>query len=123
MDFRQVLEDTVARVEGGIACVLMGRDGLAIDAYHNPTIELPFDSAHFGIEYTALFHQMITVARQSNFGDPFEFLIRSDDLIAIFRFLTEDYFMLLTLSPEGNTGKGRYLLRIASQRLRHELLS
>ncbi len=123
MGFQQVLQHTVEHVEGGIACILMGRDGLAIDAYHNPHHEVSFDSAHFGIEYTALFHQMMTVARQANFGDPFEFLIRSEHLIAIFRFLTEDYFILLTLSPEGNTGKGRYLLRVASHHLRSEMLS
>jgi len=123
MNFQNVLQSTVDQVEGGIACILMGRDGLAIDAYHNPESEVSFDSSHFGIEYTALFSQMSTVANQSNFGEPFEFLVHSEQLTAIFFFLSEEYFMLLTLDHKGNTGKGRYVLRLASEKLKPELVA
>ena len=38
-------------------------------------------------------------------------------LVAVARPLTPDYFVVLALSPEGNVGRARYELRVASPKL------
>lgn len=123
MSFQEKLQQLVERVEGGIACVLMGSDGLTIDSYHLADDQTPFDPATFGIECTGLLQQISTITQRTRFGDPLEFVIRSEHHTAIFRFLTEEYFILLLLTPDGNAGKGRYLLRTASSSLREELFT
>jgi len=43
--------------------------------------------------------------------------IRTEKLVAVARPITPDYFLVLTLSPDGNVGRARYELRIAGPKL------
>lgn len=40
--------------------------------------------------------------------------IQAEKLTTVVRMLNGDYFVALALTPEGNLGKGRFLLRIAA---------
>jgi predicted regulator of Ras-like GTPase activity (Roadblock/LC7/MglB family) len=120
MSFQEQLAQIVDGVEGGLSCVLMSRDGLKIEGYDAPR-EMPVDSETYGIEYTGIFNQVYQVAKRSQTGSPQELVIHSDNLVAIFRFITEEYFVYLTLQADGNIGKGRFLLRASSPHLRQAL--
>ena len=37
------------------------------------------------------------------------------------RMVTQEYFLVLALKPEGNYGKGRYVLRITAPKVKAEL--
>ena len=50
-----------------------------------------------------------------------EVSINSDKLVTVARLVSPDYFMVVALTPEGNYGKARYLLRIAAPKVRAEL--
>jgi hypothetical protein len=39
----------------------------------------------------------------------------------VIRLLSHDYFLALALAPEGNYGKGRYLMRVVAPKLQQEL--
>jgi hypothetical protein len=39
----------------------------------------------------------------------------------LIRVINDNYFVAVTLSPDGNLGKARFLLRLAAPRLRDEL--
>ena len=123
MNFNQKLQQLVEDTEGGIACILMGRDGLAIDSYESSNQTTTFNSSTFGIEFTNIFNQLIQMTKQTHFDTPRELTIHSNSQVAIFHLLTEEYFILLTLTAEGNSGKGRYLLRKAVPLLQQELFS
>jgi hypothetical protein len=43
--------------------------------------------------------------------------------VTLIRVINETYFVAVALSPEGNLGKGRYLLRIVAPKLAEELAS
>ncbi|HAA56669.1 MAG TPA: hypothetical protein DCE42_18030 [Myxococcales bacterium] len=123
MGFQEKLKHLVERIEGGVACVLMGSDGIPIDSYKAPNAHSNFDPITFGIENTGLFHQLRQISSQTQFGEPTEFVIHSEDQIAIFRFLTDEYFLLLSLTSDGNTGKGKYYLRSTAAGLEQDLFS
>jgi predicted regulator of Ras-like GTPase activity (Roadblock/LC7/MglB family) len=50
-----------------------------------------------------------------------ELSIRSERLTTIIRPVNEEYFVALALVPEGNFGKGRYLLRVHAPKLVQDL--
>jgi len=54
-------------------------------------------------------------------GTANEVAIATDKMITIIRTLGNDYFLALAITPEGNFGKGRYMMRIALPKLLAEL--
>jgi hypothetical protein len=42
-------------------------------------------------------------------------------MTTVIRFLTHEYFIAITLHPEGNVGKARYLLRMRAAQLAADL--
>ena len=50
-----------------------------------------------------------------------EIAIATDKMIAIIRTLGDSYFLAVALQPDGNFGKGRFLMRSAAPRLLAEL--
>lgn len=121
MSFQEQLANVVENVEGGLSCVLMSRDGLKLGSHDVPSQQGVIDSETYGIEFTGIFNQMYQVAQRSQTGAPTQLVVHNEGLIAVFHFLTDDYFVYLTLAPDGNVGKGRFLLRRASAGLREAL--
>jgi predicted regulator of Ras-like GTPase activity (Roadblock/LC7/MglB family) len=54
-------------------------------------------------------------------GDTREVSIKSDRVTTLIRVLNDSYFVALTLRPDGNLGKARYLLRVLAPKLVGEL--
>jgi predicted regulator of Ras-like GTPase activity (Roadblock/LC7/MglB family) len=54
-------------------------------------------------------------------GKASEVSIRTEKMVAVARPLTPDYFVVLTMAPEGNVGRARYELRLAGPRLAAQL--
>jgi len=50
-----------------------------------------------------------------------EVSFKSDKMITLIRVVNEGYFVALTLTPDANLGKGRYLLRLLAPKLAEEL--
>ncbi len=122
MSFQVHLARVVDGAEGSLSCLLMGQDGIPVDSFDNPAPPFAFDSTTLGIEYTAIFLQLNQIHENTETGTVHELMVNSDQVVALFHFLSPEYFLLLTLAPEGNVGKGRYLLRVAASALQQELL-
>jgi len=54
-------------------------------------------------------------------GDTREVSFKSDKMMTLIRVINDSYFVAMTLSPEGNFGKGRYMLRLLAPQLKSEL--
>jgi predicted regulator of Ras-like GTPase activity (Roadblock/LC7/MglB family) len=121
MSFQQQLAHIVHSVEGSQSCIFMDQDGLPIDTYTNHHVEAIFDSNMLAIEYTGMFDQLVKIHQLAHFGATRELVLCCEKAIAIIQFVNPSFFLILTLYPHGNVGKGRYLLRIAAQQLQHEL--
>ena len=121
MSITERLAQVVNGAEGSLSCMLMGQDGLPVDSYNNPTPPFAFDSQTLGVEYTAVFIQLNQIHESTQVGAAHEMMVKLERVTVLFHLLSPEYFLLLTLSPEGNVGKGRYLLRVAASALREEL--
>ncbi len=119
MAFRDQLERICSAVEGAVACSVIGFDGIAIDTYEGQATDLDLPSLL--VEYTTLLNQVRAAAGVLQSGDVRELVISTDRLTALSRPLSNEYFVVLALSPEGNWGKARYMLRVVSPDLQREL--
>ncbi len=118
--FKEALQKIVDNVEGGMAGLVMGFDGIAVDAY---TREGPnkIDVTTVGMEFSFVLTQVRKAAEVLDMGGVHEIAIKAEKLTIVIRVLNNEYFLALALAPEGNFGKGRYLMRVVAPKLQAEL--
>jgi predicted regulator of Ras-like GTPase activity (Roadblock/LC7/MglB family) len=119
MSFREHLADVCQRVDGAIACTLMGVDGIEVDSHVQAGAEVDFKSLL--VEYSGVFRSARDAAEAHEAGGVSEVAISTDKVVTVARLVSPEYFMVVALSPGGNFGKARYLLRVTAPRLRSEL--
>ncbi len=118
--FREHLQRIVENVDGGQAALLMGFDGIAVDSYASDGSGDP-DIQTVGMEFSFIFGQIRKAAEILEIGGIQEVTIKSSALIIVIRQLTEEYFVAVTLGPQGNFGKARFLLRINAPKILQDL--
>ncbi|MCL2315052.1 MAG: hypothetical protein FWC28_07380 [Proteobacteria bacterium] len=122
MSFEAHLKATVLGVEGAVACSLMGFDGIAVETYQpQSTIGSSVDVQGAWIEYSSILSQLKNTAEILRTGDVVEVHVGTEKLSTLIRLVNSEYFIVLGMLPEGNIGKGRYLLRLAAPELKAEL--
>ena len=123
--FHESLQRIVDNVEGGLAGILMGFDGIAVDSYNRPAepaaADAPIDIDTVGMEFSFILGQVRKAAEALDVGNVQEVAIRADRLSVLIRVLNADYFLALAIREGGNYGKGRYLLRVVAPKLQAEL--
>lgn len=119
--FKEVLQGMVDRTEGCLGSLIMGTDGIAVEKVWQPAgTEANLDVAV--AEYASLLRNARRTNSEMGLGKLKEFSLTSDTGIFILRFVSEDYFIAMVLSPEGNFGRGRFELRRAELLLEKELV-
>ena len=119
--FTEVLQDAMRRTEGGLGALIMGTDGIVVEKVWQAgaMAEANLDVA------AAEFASLVKNARRANdemgLGRLQEMTITGEGGIFILRFVSEDYFIAMALSPDGNFGRARYELRRAELLLEKEL--
>ena len=117
--FKEPLQRVVDNVEGGIAGLVMGFDGIAVEAYTREGHKIDINTV--GMEFSFILTQVRKAAEILDVGKLNEVVIKAEKLTLVIRVLNPDYFLALALAPEGNFGKGRYLMRVVAPRLQAEL--
>ena len=117
--FREALRELVEKTEGGIAGLVMDKEGIALDSYARD--DAPFDINTIGIEFGVVLGQIRRATESLEAGSAHEVAIGTDKMITIIRVLSDTYFLALALRPDGNFGKGRFLMRTAAPKLMSEL--
>jgi predicted regulator of Ras-like GTPase activity (Roadblock/LC7/MglB family) len=108
MSFSDILRDTVERVEGAVSALIIGMDGMPVEEYaQEKLISLDELSA----EASQLMKDVSVAARGLRLGEAQEFSIVSDLCGILMRKINPEYYMALIIRPDGNYGKGRYVLR------------
>lgn len=120
MSFRQHLRQVCDGVEGAVACSLMAVDGIEVET-HLAAEDAQVDLRTLLVEYSGLFRTATDATLANEAGDLQELCVSTDKLTAVARLVSPEYFMVVALRPDGNTGKARYLLRITAPRVRSEL--
>jgi predicted regulator of Ras-like GTPase activity (Roadblock/LC7/MglB family) len=119
MMFKEILQEVVENAGGGLAGVIMGMDGIAIDEYKTRGSEL--DVQAVGIEYSKTLQEIRKICGSLEAGQLGEVTISTARNTIVIKVINEDYFIVLVLNADGNFGKGRYLMRKAIARLKEEL--
>lgn len=117
--FKEALRDMVERTDGGIAGIVMDSEGISLESYAKD--DAPIDISTIGIEYGVVLGQIRRAAESLDAGTAEEVTIGTDKVLTLIRPLGPTYFLALAMSPSGNYGKGRYLMRTAAPKLLAEL--
>jgi len=117
--FRQALRDIVDKTEGGVAGLIMDSEGIALDSYARD--DAPFDITTIGIEFGVVLESIKRAADSLEAGKTREVSIATEKMIALIRTLGDSYFLAVAMLPDGNLGKGRFLMRAAAPALLAEL--
>ena len=107
--FKDVLSHVVSNTDGGIAALIMGYDGIPLEQFNQEGREL--DLEQVGMEYSVILKNIRNAAELLETGAAEEVAIKAERMTTVIRFLNDEYFLALALQPDGNIGKGRFLLR------------
>lgn len=118
--FREAIQSVVEGVDGGLAGMLVDFEGIPVESYSREDAE--FDIEAVGAEASVLVKSIQRATEMLDAGDTTEVSIRSEKMVTLIRVLNDTYFLALTLKPEGNLGKARYLLRVSAPALLQELV-
>jgi predicted regulator of Ras-like GTPase activity (Roadblock/LC7/MglB family) len=117
--FQDALREIVDKTEGGVAGLIMDSEGIAVESYARD--DASFDITTVGIEFGVVLGSIKRAAEQLEAGKAHEVAIGTDKLVTLIRTLGDTYFLAFTLRPDGNMGKGRYMMRMAAPKLIAEL--
>ena len=109
----------MAETEGGVAGLLMGFDGIAVEQFTAP--DGGVDIQTVGMEFSFILTQVRKAAEILEVGGVQEVAIRCASLTILIRVISSEYFVALAIRPDGNFGKGRYLLRVVAPKLQAEI--
>ena len=110
---------TLALAVGLPSLAPQASSGIALETYAKDGA--PFDINTIGIEFSVVIGQIKRAAEMLEAGSAHEIAVGTERLVTIIRTLGETYFLALAMQPEGNFGKGRYLMRTAAPKLIAEL--
>ena len=122
MSFDSILEQVMAECPGALGAMLMGSDGLPIaQAVAEPAAELMDELSTLGVEFGRILDEARKASDAAGAGATLELAVRTDRFHVLLHAVDRETYLALVLAPEGNVGKGRYLLRRQLLAIRQEL--
>lgn len=117
--FADTLKKVVDNVDGGIAAVIMGLDGIPVESYVKVNDRVDVNTV--AMEFSFILGQVRKAGDSLQVGSLEELAVKAQRLLLVCRMLTPQYFIAIALMPDGNFGKARYLVRLATPALVSEL--
>ena len=117
--FKEALQGAVDSTDGGLAGLLMDFEGIPVESYSRDGSG--FDIEAVGAEVSVVVKAIQRATEMLEAGSTREVAFKSDKIVTLIRVINESYFVAMTLSPDGNFGKGRYMLRLLAPQLKTEL--
>ena len=117
--FRETLEGVANRVEGVRALSLIGRDGIILESCG---AESESQLEPIAAEITGMLKHLMTEESGNDSGDIQQFIIESGSSILFLVNVTSEYYLMVLLSRDGNSGRARFEARRAAASLEKELI-
>lgn len=113
--FAETLKKVVDNVDGGLAAVIMGLDGIPVESYVRQNDHI--DMTTVAMEFSFILGQVKKAGDSLQVGSLEELSVKAQRLLLVCRMLSPQYFVAIAMAPEGNFGKARYLVRMATPQL------
>ena len=113
--FAETLKKVVDNVEGGIAAVVMGLDGIPVETYVRQNDRVDVNTV--AMEFSFILSQVRKAGDSLAVGSLEELSVKAQQLMLVCRMISPQYFVAIAMAPEGNFGKARYLARLATPTL------
>jgi predicted regulator of Ras-like GTPase activity (Roadblock/LC7/MglB family) len=117
--FKEALQEIVEKTDGGIAGLVMDKEGIALESWARD--DAPFDITTIGVEFGVVLGAIKRASESLDAGSAREVAIGTDKMITLIRVLGDTYFLALAMKPDGNFGKGRFMMRTVAPKLIAEL--
>ncbi|HYA87563.1 MAG TPA: roadblock/LC7 domain-containing protein [Nitrospirota bacterium] len=117
MSFSDILQEVVKGTEGALGALIVGLDGIPVEEY---SVSHDMDLQSMTVEYSALLKEIEKGSQAAQMGTTKEVTVITDIAMIMLRRLNAEYFFVLIIKPEGNFGKGRFLLRMSVPKLLKE---
>src|SRR3954453_7351266 len=105
--FKEALERAVTGTDGSIAGLLMDFEGIPLESYTREGATLDIEVV--GAEGSVVVKAIQRATESLGAGATNEVQCRREKMVTLIRVINEGYFLAMTMSPDGNLGKGRYL--------------
>ena len=113
--FTETLKKVVDNVDGAMAAIVMGLDGIPVESYIKQTDRIDVNTV--AMEFSFILGQIRKAADSLTVGSLEELSVKAQRLTLVCRMISPQYFVAIAMAPEGNFGKCRYLVRMASPAL------
>ena len=113
--FAETLKKMVDGVDGGIAAVVMGLDGIPVETYIKQSDRVDINTV--AMEFSFILGQVRKAGDSLQVGSLEELSVKAQRLVLICRMISPQYFVAIVISAEGNFGKARYLARMSAPQL------
>ncbi len=113
--FAETLKKVVDNVDGGIAAVIMGLDGIPVETYVK--VDDRVDVTTVAMEFSFILGQVRKAGDSLQVGSLEELSVKAQRLMLVCRMISPHYFVAVAIAPEGNFGKARFLMRLAQPAL------
>ncbi len=118
MSFSEILKSASSRVEGSVGALIFASDGIFVDAY---LTENSIDTQALSAELSLIIKNITAAFRNLELGDIDEFFMTSNTYKLLLKKISPDYYMVMLLKPEGNIGKGRFIMKITAPVIEKEI--
>ncbi len=117
MPFSDILKEVVYGTEGAIGALVIGVDGITVEEF---SVTPEMDLQSMSVEYSSLLKEIEKGSQNAQLGSTKEVTVIADRAMIMLRRLNDEYFIVLVIRPDGNFGKGRFLLRMSVSKLLKE---
>ncbi len=117
MNFSEILREAVEKVDGAVSAMILGSDGIPVEEY---AVEKLLDLEDLGAEASSMIKDINLAANDLGLGTAREFSIISDMCGIIMRRINAAYYLALVIKPDGNYGKGRFVMKTTVPKIEGE---
>jgi predicted regulator of Ras-like GTPase activity (Roadblock/LC7/MglB family) len=124
MSFDPTLQKMIDGCHGAIGVALMGSDGIAVAELQAPDPDMSIldgEVGAAGIEFGRILDEVRKAADGLSGGRLEEVVVSLARMTLVFRAVDDELFLVVALTPGGNLGKARFLLRRHLLELREQL--
>ncbi|HYA31413.1 MAG TPA: hypothetical protein VED67_01545, partial [Thermodesulfovibrionales bacterium] len=100
-----------------VSAVILGSDGIPVEEY---ATERLLNLEDLGAEASTMIKDINIAAQDLGIGAAKEFSIVSDKCGIIMRQINASYYLALIIRPDGNYGKGRFVLKTTVPKIEGE---